>query len=47
MKNTKKTGKGKNKDKGVPKGVMGAMAREKGAAPGGKSYQSGMPRKAC
>ena len=29
------------RDKGVPEGVIGAIAREKGAAPGQKNYHGG------
>lgn len=29
------------KDQGVPQGVIGMIAREKGAAPGGKNYHGG------
>jgi hypothetical protein len=29
------------KDKGVPGGVIGAIARRKGAAPGGPNYRGG------
>lgn len=34
------------KDKGVPGGVIGAIARSKGAAPGGPNYHGGKGKKA-
>lgn len=33
------------KDAGVPGGVIGAIARSKGAAPGGPNYHKGLPRR--
>lgn len=33
------------KAQGVPQGVIGAIARSKGAAPGGPNYHGGMPRR--
>ena len=30
---------------GAPKGVIGAIARSKGAAPGGPNYHAGLPRR--
>jgi hypothetical protein len=30
---------------GVPGGVIGAIARAKGAAPGGPNYHGGLPRR--
>lgn len=35
----------KLKDAGVPGGVIGAIARSKGAAPGGPNYHGGMKRR--
>lgn len=33
------------KDQGVPSGVIGAIARSKGAAPGGPNYHGGLHRR--
>ena len=35
------------KDKGVPGGVIGAIARRKGAAPGGPNYHGGKAKGYC
>lgn len=32
-------------DRGVPKAVIGMIARQKGAAPGGPNYHGGMRRR--